>query len=1495
MFLIFDTETTGLPKDFNAPITDSQNWPRMVQISWQLHDDMGNLVEQQDYIIKPEGYNIPFESQNIHGISTALAEQEGHDLAEVLSKFNDAINKADFVVGHNINFDINITGAEFYRKNIKTKIVSKPKLDTMTEKTATLCKLPGGRGNRYKLPKLGELYKHLFGKDFQEAHNATADVEATAQIFFELIRTGLFTAEELRKTPDYFENFIQHNPEPFKPIGLKHKNLKKWSAEIQEKSFATDEIEHSDKTETLENVSFTHLHNHTQYSVLQSTTKLKELIKKTADYGMPAVAITDINNIMGAFHFVETVLGYNKAVEKEKQIKPIVGIELNIVEDQTDRTKKDLGYATVFLAKNKKGYQNLIKLSSIAHTEGFYYVPRVDKKVVEKYKENLIVLSGNLNGEIAKKILTLGDKQAEEALLWWKKTFGEDYYLELVQHGLDEEKHVNQIIKSFSKKHKIKLVATNDTFYLDQEDADAQDILLCIRDNEKKSTPIGRGRGFRYGLPNNEYYFKSPEQMKELFKDTPEAIINTNEIVDKVETYSLKNEILLPKYNIPEDFVEPESYNEFFEQLEETTAKIKKKPKKKLDPESRRENAYLRFLTYEGAKKRYGEITPELRERLDFELTTIGVTGYPGYFLIVQDIIREAKKMGVMCGPGRGSAAGSVVAYCLDITNVEPIKYQLLFERFLNPERVSMPDIDMDFDDEGREKVIEYVINKYGRSRVAQIITYGTMAAKSSIRDAARTMEFSLEETNKLAKKAHVSLDLILSQDEAKIKDKAKRQELVTEALELAKIAQGNDQAAHTIQTAGKLEGSLRNLGLHACGFIIAPTDLDNVVPVTTAKGSDMFVTQFDNSVVEDAGLLKMDFLGIKTLTIIRDALQMIEEHQKIKIDIENLPLDDANTYRLFQKGQTVTVFQFESDGMRKHLMSLRPTDFEDLIAMVALYRPGPMEKIPSYVRRKHGQEKVTYDLPEMEEILKNTYGITVYQEQVMLLSQKLADFTKGQADKLRKAMGKKKIKELEEMYPLFIENGTKNGHPKAILDKIWKDWQAFASYAFNRSHAVSYALVSYQTAYLKANYPSEYMAAVLSHNLKDAGKLSFLMMEARKMGIEVLPPDVNESKYLYTVNQKGNIRYGLGGASGVGEIAVRSIISEREKNGLYKSFFDFIKRVDLRAVNKRTIETLVKAGAFDCFEGVHRAQYLQTDAKGITFVEKAIKFGNNFKKNQASMQTSLFGDSEEVQIPEPEIPQCEPWNELEKLEKEKEVTGLYLSGHPLDSFITQYKYYSQKSIYFINKMIRTLSGNDKDEAKAEGEEIIETEEDKTSKLEERKRFEAMMNRDILIGGMVTGTRFFEFGTGSKKGVLTIEDYTDNIDLELWNEDYLKHKHFFVPKTFVLVKIKIYRNYHNPEQLRIRVNDIQMLNEVFDKNPKDITINLPINVVDNDLIESLLQTFEKFKGKQRVKFNLIDPNEPELNVRLTTGKTGVKLSVDLIKYLEKLKIKFNLK
>src|SRR5690625_2820264 len=817
-------------------------------------------------------------------------------------------------------------------------------------------------------------------------------------------------------------------------------------------------------------------------------------------------------------------------------------------------------------------------MSSIAYVDGFYYVPRIDREIVEKYKEDLIVLTGNLYGEVPSKVLNIGEKQAEEALLWWKDQFGEDLYIEIMRHGQEDEDRVNEVLIEFSKKHQVKLVATNNTYYLSKEDANAHDILLCVKDGEKQSTPIGRGRGYRYGLPNQEYYFKSSEEMKGLFKDLPEAITNTVEIADKIEPFTLDRDILLPNFKIPERFKDKQDEQ---------------------DGGQRGENAYLKHLSFEGAKKRYGEITPEIKERLEFELSVIAETGYPGYFLIVEDFIREAKKMGVSVGPGRGSAAGSVVAYCLDITNIDPIKYDLLFERFLNPERISMPDIDIDFDDEGRSKVMDYVIEKYGKTQVAQIITYGTMAARSSIRDTARVIDLPLSDADRISNLVPnmTKLSKVFGMDPQELQSSFRAEELPN-VNELIALTDSTNLDGETVRQARILEGSVRNTGTHACGVIITPDDITKFVPIATARGSDLNVTQFDNSVVERAGLLKMDFLGLKTLTLIKDTVQIVKHRHNIDIDPEEFPLDDKKTYKLFQRGETVGIFQYESPGMQKHMRSLRPTNFADLIAMNALYRPGPMEYIPSFIRRKHGEEEIEYDLPEMEEYLEETYGITVYQEQVMLLSQKLADFTRGEADVLRKAMGSKIISVLEEMKPKFIEQAKANGHPEDKLEKIWKDWEAFASYAFNKSHSTCYAWIAYQTAYLKAHYPAEYMAAVLSNNMNDIKQVTFFMEEAKRMGLKVLSPDVNESFYKFTVNEAGDIRFGMGAVKGVGAGAVATIVENR-KDGKYRSVFDLAKRIDLRAANKRALENLAYAGGFDSFNN-HRAQYFHDEGDGV-------------------------------------------------------------------------------------------------------------------------------------------------------------------------------------------------------------------------------------------------------------------------------------------------------
>ena len=921
MYLIFDTETTGLPKRWDAPITDTDNWPRCIQIAWQLHDAMGNCIDHQDYLVKPDGFNIPYDAEKIHGISTELAAEQGISLAEVLEKFNAVLEKTKFVVGQNVGFDLNIMGAEFVREDVANQLQELPVLDTCTEHTAELCKIPGGRGGKFKLPTLTELHEFLFNQPFAEAHNATADVEATTRCFLELVRRKEYTKEQLDVQPDYFEKFSEANPQPIQLIGLEHLNLKRESAKInarlqKEQSQDTPTQTNKEAIAKLAGAEFVHLHNHSQFSILQSTISIGDLVAAAAKEDMPAVALTDHGNMMGAFHFVSAVSAHNKGVKakhkeaeengeekKAKLIKPIIGCEFFVCEDHTDKTRKDNGYQIVLLAKNKNGYHNLAKLSSAAFTDGFYYVPRIDKKLIEQYKEDLICLTGNLYGEVPSKVLNIGENQAEEALIWWKDTFADDLYIELMRHNQEDENRVNQVLIQFAQKHDVKLIATNNTYYVEQENANAHDILLCVKDGEKQATPIGRGRGYRYGLPNQEYYFKSTEEMKALFRDIPEAIVNIQEVVDKIEPFELARDVLLPAFDIPDEFKHEED---------------------ELDNGKRGENAYLRHLTYEGAKKRYGDITPEIEERLDFELSVIENTGYPGYFLIVEDFIREARKMDVSVGPGRGSAAGSVVAYCLWITNIDPIKYDLLFERFLNPDRVSMPDIDIDFDDEGRGRVMQYVIDKYGANQVAQIITYGTMAAKSSIRDTARVLDLPLNEADHIAKLIPnmSKLGKIFGKSEKELASKFRAEEL-EKVNQLLNISDGSDLQAETVNQARILEGSVRNTGIHACGVIITPGDITNYVPVSVAKDSDLYVTQFDNSVVESAGLLKMDFLGLKTLTLIKDTVKIVKAKHGIELDPENFPLDDEETYALFQRGETVGVFQYESPGMQKHMKHL--------------------------------------------------------------------------------------------------------------------------------------------------------------------------------------------------------------------------------------------------------------------------------------------------------------------------------------------------------------------------------------------------------------------------------------------------------------------------------------------------------------------------------------------------------------------------------------------
>ena len=1434
MYLIFDTETTGLPKKWNAPVTDSDNWPRCIQLAWQLHDNNGKLIDHNSFLIKPKDFDIPFESEKVHGISTALAHRDGLKLSEVIEKFVTDLDKVKYLVGHNVKFDINIISAELYRLGIVTKFSDLKVIDTCTEITANLCKIKGGRSGKFKFPTLIELYDHLFSDSFDQAHNASADVEATARSFFELIRSDVLSKND-------FENFDQTNKniklnyENKIPLyGLDHINLKEESKKIKEIDKKNVKQVTNTVDKTISKNTFVHLHNNSQFSVLQSTSRIADIIKKTAEFNMPAVAITDKANMMGAFHFFRAVKNYNDQNE-DKIIKPIIGCELNVCEDHQDKSHRDDGFQTVFLAKNKNGYQNLIKMCSIGYTDGFYYVPRVDKKIIENYSEGLIVLSGDKYGEISNKILNVGERQAEESLEWWKSNFKDDYYLELTRHDEDEDDILNQTLLRFSKEHNIKIVASNSTKYVNKEDANAHDILLCVKDGEKQSTPIGKGRSFRYGLKNQEYYFKSSDEMNNLFKDIPEAILNINEIVEKVDFYDLNRDVLLPKFSLPADF-------------KPNTDDI--------------ENEYLKHITYLGAKKIYKKIDDSLSEKIDFELSVIKNSGYPGYFLIVQDLINAARNMGVSVGPGRGSVAGSIVAYSLGITKIDPIKYDLLFERFLNPDRVSMPDIDIDFDDEGRSKVIDYVIEKYGSKQVAQIITYGKMAAKSSIRDTARVLDLSLGDADFLAKLVpnNTKLSDIFNYDKKKLSSEL-RSDDYSNALELKNLSNGDDLQAETINQARVIEGSLRNVGVHACGVIITPDDITEFVPIATAKDSSLVVTQYDNSVVESAGLLKMDFLGLKTLTLIKDTIKLIKYRYDIDIDIDNVPLDDKKTYELFQKGDTVGIFQYESLGMQKYLRDLKPNVFEDLIAMNALYRPGPLEYIPSFVRRKNGQEQIQYDIPVMEDFLKETYGITVYQEQVMQLSQKLANFSKGDADSLRKAMGKKIFSLLEKLKPNFINGGISNGYSEEILEKVWKDWEAFASYAFNKSHSTCYALIAYQTAYLKAHYPAEYMAAVLSNNMNDIKQVSFFMEECKHMNINVLGPDINESFYKFTVNDDNAIRFGMGAVKGVGESAVSAIIGSR-KESKYKSIFDFAKRVDLRSANKKAFDSLVLAGAFDSIDSAHRAQYFYENDEGQTFIEKAIRFGSKYQERKNSSQTNLFADFGEMDLAEPEFPQCENWTKLNQLKKEKDVVGIYISGHPLDDYIDSVRFFSN------------------------------------IKLNDLKNLTPLIDKEVRIAGIIGEVEHKISKNGKGWATFVLEDYYESYELRIFGEDYLKFKHFLVENNFVCLKMFVKEGWKDRDSGRVGDPRIQYLSfhqlqDSLSNNVKRILIKIDAHLLEENHIKFFKDIFKKHKGDQDIIFNVLGNGEG-LRLNLSAVKQKVKITEQLLKTLKQNKFEFRL-
>lgn len=1397
MYLIFDTETTGLPHNKTAPVEDLDNWPRLVQVAWQLHDATGKLLSTGNHIVKPEGFTIPFNAEKIHGISTKRALEVGEDLSKVLTIFSEDVQRAEVLVGHNIEFDNKIIGAEYLRTGKENLLANAKNIDT-AEETKAFCQLQGGIGGRLKSPKLIELYEKLFGEPFADAHDAAYDVDATSKAFFECLRR--FIIPTVDDTPP--EQITYEAPKL--DAANFAKKEKASTGKIGTKSVKAEDI----------NAAFCHLHGHTQFSVLQATPDVGALVAKAKAYDMPAVALTDLGNMFGAFKFVKAANGAG--------IKPILGCEFYVAEErlklQFTKDNPDKRFKQVLLAKTKKGYENLIKLSSIAYKEGNYGLfPRIDKTLIETYKEGVIALSGSLGGEIPHLILNVGETQAEEALLYWKGLFGDDFYLELNRHGLEEENRLNETLVDFAKKHNVKVVAANEFFYLDQEDAKAHDVLICIKENEKQSTPIGRGRGFRPGLPNNNYYFKSQDEMKTAFGDVPEAIENIQEIVNKIEAFSLEREVLLPAFDIPTEFVNPEDEK---------------------DGGKRGENAYLKHLAYKGAKTRYDEITDEIKERLDFELQTIENTGYPGYFLIVQDFTAKAREMGVSVGPGRGSAAGSAVAYCIGITNVDPIAYDLLFERFLNPDRVSLPDIDIDFDNEGREKVINYVIEKYGGDQVAQIITYGTMAPKSAIRDAGRVMELPLPETDAIAK-------LVPERPGAKFS------KVFEEVKELEDLKKGKELPSQVLNQAIVLEGSLRNTGVHACGVIITPDEMSKFVPLAKSKDSDMMVTQFDNSVVESAGMLKMDFLGLKTLSIIKTAIENVEKRHSIHINEDNIPLDDQRTYELYQRGETNGTFQFESPGMQKHLRALKPDKFEDLIAMNALYRPGPMEYIPNFIARKHGKEAISYDIQNMEEYLAETYGITVYQEQVMLLSQSLAGFTKGEADVLRKAMGKKKRDVLDEMKPKFIQQAKEKGHPEDKLEKVWTDWEAFAAYAFNKSHSTCYSVVAYHTGYLKANYPAEYMASVLTHNQSSIEKVSFFMEECKNRGIRVLGPHVNESQKDFAVNTEGEIRFGMGAIKGTGESAVQAVIEERDANGPFADIFDFAKRVNLRTVNKKSFESLAKAGAFDCFEDFHRRQYVEPDDEGSSLIEKSIRYANRMQEEEASAQSSLFGGASGTDIAKPKVGRIDPYGDIEKLNIEKEMVGLYITGHPLN----QYKF---EMDHLANIGIHQLT--DLQQLQGRGE--------------------------VRLGGVISDVQHRTSKKGNPFGQFTLEDFNDNYTFYLFSQDYLKFKPM-LEKGWFLYLTGIVQNRWKSDELEFKINNIEHLSEIREKMTKGLELKIQLQDVNEVIVNEVERIVEQHPGKSLLKMSLIGVYEDRaINLEMLSRKYTIEPSDELIKELE---------
>ncbi len=1244
---------------------------------------------------------------------------------------------------------------------------------------------------------------------------------------------------------------------------------------------------------------FVHLHVHSHYSILDGMSNIKDLVDKAMKTGMGAIALTDHGNMFGVKEFFDCVNKKNgdvrdaiKALEKQikengeseelqaqltglkaKLFKPILGSEVYVARrTRFDRNGDEdrSGHHLVLLAKNKKGYQNLCKLVSSGWIDGYYYRPRIDKDILEQYSEGLIVASACLGGEIHKRIEAGDLKGAEEAVMWFKNIFGNDYYIELQRHETDkpnadrfvfEKQQIqNAELIKLARKTNTKLIATNDVHFVDEDHAEAHDRLICLSTGKDLDDP----NRMRY---TKQEWLKTPEEMYQIFSDIPEVFENTKEIADKVEFFDIDSDAIMPMYPIDEGFGTVEEYKvkyseedlrqEFGDRFDKLGG-LEKIYRIKLEAD------YLKKISLDGAKFRYGEnIDDEIMERILFELDTMKTMGFPGYFLIVQDFIRAARDMGVSVGPGRGSAAGSVVAYCLRITDIDPLKYDLLFERFLNPDRISMPDIDIDFDDDGRGDVLKWVTDKYGKEKVAHIITYGTMATKSSIKDVARVQKLPLSEAERLTK--------YVPDKFPEVNGKALKVNIancIAKVPELRDARFSNDQnLSDTLKFAEMLEGTVRQTGVHACGVIIGADDLTNFCPLSTAKdkdsGEDLLVTQYEGSVIENVGLIKMDFLGLKTLSIIKEALKNIKKSKGIDIDIDAIPIDDEKTYQLYSKGLTTGTFQFESSGMQQHLRNLQPTKFEDLIAMNALYRPGPMQYIPSFINRKHGREEIEYDFDVMEKRLKDTYGITVYQEQVMLLSRDLAGFTRGQSDELRKAMGKKMVDKMAALKEKFIEGATKNGFaPLAKLEKIWNDWAEFAKYAFNKSHATCYSWISYQTAYLKAHYPGQFMAANLTRNKDNISEITKFMDECRNLGINVLGPDINESELNFTTNKEGDIRFGLGGVKGVGEGAVEQIIKEREKNGPFTGIFNFVERVNLSACNRKNIESLALAGAFDNFPEIKREDFFEMNTKAEQFSEVLIRYGNMFQVDSNTQKMSLFGGEEDIAIAKPEIPKSPQWSNLERLNKEKELVGIYISAHPLDNYKFEMK-------HICNVQAAELKEN----------------------------LEAFKTKgEVRIGGIITTVRQARTKNDKPFGVFTLEDYSGAREFALFGDDYLNfYNKYAQPNLYIMVtgkvqergadwKFKAKTDPNLPKEYEFKVQKITMLPDVKDSLVEKIYININVDNINKDFCDEFLNVTQEHRGNVSLYFNVYE-NQNKLELYARDRK--ISLSKEMIDYLEK--------